>query len=66
MRVAVADRGDAGVGDALRSVEIRLADLEVDDVLPLRLERARLREDLERGLGTESLHAGRERTHRRK
>jgi hypothetical protein len=43
------DRGDARCGDRLRRIEVGLADLEVDDVTALGLERACAREDLERG-----------------
>src|SRR5262249_13417180 len=45
------------LADVDRSVEIRFADLEVDDLLALALERLRARQDLERGFGAEPGHA---------
>src|SRR5260221_6761517 len=63
MRLAPLDRGDARRRDRLRRVEIGLADLEVDDVPALCLERPGPREDLEGRLRAEPPHAARERAH---
>src|SRR4030081_1153411 len=63
MRLAALEGGNAGRDDGGWRVEIRLADLEGDDVAALRLERLRLCEDLECGLGPESRHSCCERSH---
>ena len=47
----------AAARDVGGRVEVGLADLEVDDVAALRLERARPHQDFERGLGAEPRHA---------
>ena len=57
---AVAHRTHRGIDDVVRSGEIRLADLEVDDAPSLRLEQARMGEDLEGALGAEAGQALRE------
>jgi hypothetical protein len=44
------------LADVRRGVEVRLADLEVDDGLPLALQRARPRQHLEGGLGAQPSH----------
>jgi len=58
--VAVAQRPDRRLLDVLGCVKIRLADLQVNDRAPLRLERAGAREHLERGLRAEIRHPLRE------
>src|SRR5256885_13890873 len=63
MRLAALDRSDARRDDGPRRVEIRFADLEVNDAAALRLESARTREDLECCLGAEPPHPARERAH---
>ena len=63
MRLAALDRSDARRDDGPRRVEIRFADLEVNDVAALRFESARTREDLECCLGAEPPHPARERAH---
>jgi hypothetical protein len=45
------ERAAAGLDDVGRRIEVRLADLEVDDVAALRLETLRLRQHRERRLG---------------
>ena len=60
VRPAVAQGVDAGLDDVGGRVEVGLADLEVDDVAPLRLERAGADQDFKRGFGPEPLHSGRE------
>src|SRR5439155_1069452 len=56
VRLPALECGHAGGNDRGRRVEIGLADLEVNDVATLRLERARFGEDLERGLRPEARH----------
>ena len=53
VRLAGPDRGDPSLGHVRRRLEVGLADLEVDDVPPGRLERAGTREHGERPLGAE-------------
>src|SRR5437867_488312 len=60
VRVSVAKRLRPGLDDVRRRREIRLTDLEVDDPPPLRLERRRPREHLERRLRPEPLEAARQ------
>ena len=48
----------AGLDDVLRGVEVRFADLEVDDVLALGFQCASANEDLEGRLGAEAGHCG--------
>ena len=50
MGLASFERRDTGRDDRRRRVEVRLADLQVNDVASLRLERTRSGQDLERGL----------------
>ena len=57
---AVVERLLGRVADVHRRVEVGLADLEVDDVVTLRLPRAGARRSLERGLGADADHALRE------
>jgi hypothetical protein len=45
------------VDDVGRRVEIRFPDFEMDDVAPLSLERPRLNQNFESGLGSETRHA---------
>ena len=47
----------AGVDDVPRRREVGLADLQVDDPAPGRLQRLRAREHLERGFGTQAVEA---------
>ena len=54
VRLASLERGHSGGHDGRRRVEIGFADLEVDDVASVRLERAGAGEDLECGLGPEA------------
>src|SRR5207247_5909116 len=63
MRLAALDRSDAGRDDGPRRVEIRFADLEVNDAPALCLESTRASEDLECCLGAEPPHPARERAH---
>ena len=56
VRVALAERLDRGVHDVGRGVEAGLADLEVHDAAPGRLQRACAGEDLEGGLRPEARH----------
>ena len=58
VRVAFVHRVLRGRDDVRRSLEVGLPDLEVDDVLPLGLQRLGLRQDFERGLGSQTGHAG--------
>jgi hypothetical protein len=60
VRPAVTDSGDTRLADIPRSVEIGLADLEMDDVSPLGLEGAGADEDFKRRFCPETLHSGRE------
>ena len=57
VRLARPQRLGCDVTDVERRREVRLADLEVDDVVTLALERLRSREDAERRLGAEALQA---------
>ena len=59
VRLAGAQRLRCDVADVERRREVRLADLEVDDVAALPFERLRSREDAERRLRAEPLQAGR-------
>ena len=45
------------VDDVGRRIEIGLADLEMNNVAALRLERSRLDQHFERGLGAQTRHA---------
>jgi hypothetical protein len=54
MRPALVERLLAGLDDMPGSREIRFSYLEVDNVFPLRLERTRPLQDLERSLYPES------------
>jgi hypothetical protein len=56
VREALFDRAHGGGADRGRRVEVGLPDLEVHDRASLRFERARLREHLEGGLGSELVH----------
>jgi hypothetical protein len=58
--VTVAQRLRRGLDDVRRGREVGLADLEMDDPPPLRLERARPGERLERRLGPEPREAARQ------
>ena len=51
MRGPFAHRADRGIDDVVRSGEIRLADLEMDDAASLGLEETCMREHLECALG---------------
>ena len=66
VRLAPLERRDAGRDHRGRRVEVRLADLQMDDVAAFRLERSRLREHLECGLGAEAGHSWGERSHRKR
>jgi hypothetical protein len=57
MRPALLECLGRRLADELRRVEVGLADLEVNDLAAGRLERARTREHLERGLGSQTAHA---------
>ena len=57
MSLAALQGRNTGRDDRRGRVEVGFADLKVDDVPSLRLERPRLREDLESGLRSESRHA---------
>src|SRR5207253_9137513 len=57
------ERRDAGRDDRRRGVEVRLADLEVNDVATFGFECPSLGEDLECGLGAEPRPAACERSH---
>ena len=57
MGCAVAHRANGGIDDVVRSGEIWLADLEMDDAPPLGLEEARVGEHLEGALGPEPVQA---------
>ena len=72
VRLPRPQRRDPRLGDVRRRVEVGLADLEVDDVAPRALHRARLGEHGERRLRAQPGHAGGQlarvrlgRTHRR-
>ena len=56
-RLAVVQGAHGGLDDVRRGREIGLADLEVEDVLPLLLQRARAREHVEGAFGTEAIDA---------
>ena len=60
LRLPVLQRANAGLDDVRRRGEIRLADLEVEDLSPLSLERARAREHLEGPFGTKAIDARRD------
>ena len=54
--LAVAQRPAPGLDHVLRRVEVGLADLQVDDLPPLRLQRPRLRQHRERRLRPQARH----------
>ena len=64
VRLARAHRRAAGLDDVRRGREVRLADLEVDDVAPRALQRPRPRQHRERGLRPELSDPARQRRSR--
>ena len=57
VRRAILDRAHRRIGDVLRCGEVRLTDLQMDDLPSLCLEAARVRQHLESALGAETRHA---------
>lgn len=57
MREALMQSVTTRVDDVARRIKIGFADLEVNDVAPLRLQRFRFHKHLERSLGAEPRHA---------
>ena len=57
VRLAVGPGLAAGVDDVARRREVGLADLQVDDAAPRRLQRLRASEHLEGGFGAQAVEA---------